>query len=132
MASTVTVPSLSEKDWQWTIVDYARHNGWREYHTLRSQGSTSGWPDLVLVRDDELLIVEVKTQKGRVSPAQREWLDALARVASALMDHVERLAFETGGAHDLSSSPRIEVHLWRPADWPGIQQRLARTWSVAT
>jgi hypothetical protein len=63
---------LSEKVWQSQVVAVAKLYGWRVFHPLRSKGS--GWPDLALLRPPRLLLVELKTEQGRLRPAQREWL----------------------------------------------------------
>jgi hypothetical protein len=96
---------LAEKDWQAQVVQLARLYGWRDFHPLRSQGSEAGWPDLALVRSGRLLLVELKTDKGRLSPAQRAWLDELELVAAA-----------AGGA--------IHVDIWRPCDFDRIHELL--------
>jgi hypothetical protein len=68
---------LSEREWQRTVVDLARQLGWRlTYHTHDSRKSAHGFPDLVLVRE-RILYLELKSEGGKVSPAQQEWLDAL-------------------------------------------------------
>jgi hypothetical protein len=48
------------------------------FHPYDSRRSTPGWPDLVLVRPPEIVIVELKTARGRLRPEQGDWLDALA------------------------------------------------------
>lgn len=54
----------------------ARMYGFKTYHTLRSKGSEAGFPDWVLVRE-RVVYLELKRERGRLSPAQREWLRAL-------------------------------------------------------
>lgn len=73
-------------------MDLARLLGWRCYHPWLSARSTPGFPDLVLVRPPRILFVELKTERGKVTPAQQAWLDALA------------------------ACPGCEVDLWRPRD----------------
>lgn len=51
----------------------ARILGWKPYHTLRSKGSQPGYPDWTLARD-RLVFLELKTEVGKVSDAQRDWL----------------------------------------------------------
>ena len=73
---------LSEKDWELQVIGtagkpgLARALGWRVYHTLRSRGSQPGYPDWTLVRE-RVMFLELKKEKGIVSPAQKEWLGAL-------------------------------------------------------
>lgn len=46
--------------------------GIRWYHTNDSRRSPSGWPDLVLCGRG-VLYRELKSEDGRLSPAQRQW-----------------------------------------------------------
>jgi hypothetical protein len=74
--------------------------GWRLcYHTLRSKGSQSGFPDRVLVRE-RVIFAELKREKGKPTDSQIEWLDQLAFAGA-------------------------EVYLWRPSDLEEIGQILA-------
>lgn len=47
------------------------------YHTYRSERSPSGFPDDVIVGPGGVIYRENKTEEGRVSKAQQEWLDRL-------------------------------------------------------
>lgn len=104
--------SISEKDLQTRVMDIARLYGWRvaHFHDSRRQvkpgvfvgdKDAAGFPDLVLVRPPEVVVVELKAELGKVSPAQREWLN------------------------DLEASG-IEVLVVRPSDARELQVRLAR------
>ena len=83
---------MTEKQLQAAVVKLAKLRLWMVYHTYDSRRSEPGFPDLVLVRNGRLVFVELKAASGRVTPAQRCWLDALKR------------------AHR-------EVYIWRPRDW---------------
>lgn len=99
---------LSEEDLQTRILQAATLYGWRAAH-FRPARTAKGWrtpmsgdpgfPDLVLARDGVLIVPELKSRRGRTSPDQDLWLEAL-------------------GPH---------ARLWRPADWPAIQNELRRT-----
>ena len=91
---------LSEAAFQRTVTDLAAWRGWRVFHVHDSRRSAAGWPDLVLVRADRLLAVELKTRTGRVSTSQADWLAALGLV------------------------PGIEAFVWRPVDWLALQEVL--------
>ena len=82
------------------IVEMATLFGWRHYHTWSSVHSPAGFPDLVLVRPPRLIFAELKSQVGRVTPAQKAWLD------------------------DLYATPSTEVYLWRPSDLDDIERVL--------
>lgn len=93
---------ITEAQFQRQIIELAHLLGYCTYHTYDSRRSEPGFPDLVLVHPmGDLLIAELKTDKGRVSPAQTLWI-ALLRGAGA------------------------EVHVWRPRDWERIVERLTR------
>jgi hypothetical protein len=96
----------TEKQFMEAVIEYARLCGWLVYHPFDSRRSEAGWPDLAMVRDEILLIVELKTERGRVSKAQQMWLEALSKVAAFC--------------------PNMRVRLWRPSDWPQIELELAR------
>jgi hypothetical protein len=70
-----------EADFQATVVATARQMGWKVYHTLRSDGSEEGFPDLCCVRGTRLLFIELKRVGKAPTMAQAKWLLALARVA---------------------------------------------------
>lgn len=77
----ITIPDheLSEKQFTERVIGtpknpgVARTFGYRVYHTLRSKGSQPGFPDWTLVRD-RVVFLELKTETGKVSDAQSEWL----------------------------------------------------------
>ena len=74
--------------WQWCHFRPARtEHGWRT-----AISGKQGFPDYIAVRSSRILIFELKSEKGKVKPAQQEWLDALRLV------------------------PCVEVFLWRASD----------------
>jgi hypothetical protein len=67
-----------ERDLQRLVVDMASALGWTHYATVYSVGADPGYPDLTLVHPEYGVIwLELKTDRGRVSEAQREWLTRL-------------------------------------------------------
>ncbi|HYW27703.1 MAG TPA: VRR-NUC domain-containing protein [Terriglobales bacterium] len=92
-------PKLSERRFQSQVLRYAALRGWHAYHTLRSDGSAAGFPDLVLVRRPRVVFAELKSDRGRCTPEQRAWLAELAECS-------------------------VEVRLWRPGDWEEIERCL--------
>lgn len=86
--------AMSEKAWQARVVKFARDHGWMVYHTLVSKGSEPGFPDLVLVRE-WVIFAELKTDRGRLTKAQKDWLEALQDATT-------------------------KVYVWRPSDWDEV------------
>ena len=72
---------MTEKQFQSHIVRVAKMRGWLVYHTFDSRRSAPGFPDLVLVRE-RVLFRELKTDKGRVKPAQKAWAEGLEKAGS--------------------------------------------------
>jgi len=106
---------MLEKEFQNSIIELARWNGWRVHHTRTVQvrsghwlspGIDAGFPDLVLARDRELLFVEVKLNTTKTRANQDLWLEVLESV---------------------SRTGEVEVHVWRPADLEKITARLCST-----
>ena len=88
-------PPLTEKQWQAQVVQLAHTLGYRHYHPLRSKGSPAGWPDLALCKD-RLVLLELKTETGKISSAQADWIRALhhagTEVYVARPRHLQALA----------------------------------------
>lgn len=84
--------AIDEKAWQDDVADTAARLGWhRRYHTFDSRHSAAGFPDLVLVRRPRIIFAELKSEAGRVTREQLEWLDELEGCVA-------------------------ETYLWRPSD----------------
>lgn len=98
----LVLASITERDFQQQVVTLARVCGWRVYYTTDSRRSPFGFPDLCMVRPPRLIFAELKTERGKLTPQQIEWLDDLHRV------------------------PGIEVFQWRPSDFDWIEETLRR------
>lgn len=104
-ARAATVSAASEEQFQGTVRGAAAVYGWELcYHTHDSRRSDRGWPDLVLAHPVQarVLFVELKSDVGVISQAQRSWL----------------LALHSAGA---------EAGVWRPRDTPEILRVLGPT-----
>lgn len=98
-------PYVTEQAFQRAVIDLAHLCGYRVAHS-RPARTAHGWrtpiegdpglPDLVMARGGRVLLVELKTDRGRPTADQQAWLDA-------------------AGDHG---------RLWRPADWPQIVEEL--------
>lgn len=97
--------AIAEKQFQQTIIDLAKINGWLTYHDYDSRRSTPGFPDLVLVgtgkRQGRLIFAELKTQKGSLKTAQQTWINNL-------------------------SETQAEVYIWKPEHWNQIEKTLTQ------
>jgi VRR-NUC domain len=71
------VPRISERRYQRQVTDYAEMLGWHWWHTLRSEGSPKGWPDLVLIKRPRIVFLEIKAQRTPVTPEQQACINEL-------------------------------------------------------
>lgn len=96
---------MKEKQFQKIVIDAAHLYGWKVAH-FRPARTAKGWrtpvaadgqgfPDLVLVKSFRLIFAELKTDTGRLSPHQRDWIDKLPGAV-----------------------------VWRPRDWDEIKRTL--------
>lgn len=88
---------MTEAELQQTIIDAAELSGWLAFHDGDSRRSTgAGFPDLVLVKPPRVVLLELKSEVGRIRPEQHVWMDALSRcdtVASAIVrpEHLDTI-----------------------------------------
>ena len=94
---------LTEAQLSGLVVEIARLGGWKlRYHTFTSRRSAHGFPDWVFVHParQRILFAELKSEKGKLTGEQQEWIAGLELI------------------------PGVEVHVWRPSDWPSIVETL--------
>ena len=100
-------PAQSEADFQRQVIALARLRGFTVYHTYDARRSVRGFPDLVIARagrdgrPGRCIFAELKSETGRVTLAQRQWLDVLGACGSC------------------------EAYCWRPSDWAVVEATLA-------
>jgi|6_EtaG_2_1085325.scaffolds.fasta_scaffold93098_1 hypothetical protein len=95
MSSRALHAAMTERELQRTVVDLAFWLGYElVYHTWSSINSPSGFPDLCLCRpsDSTIIFIELKSERGKVTPTQEAWLRGLK---------------ECG----------MPAYVFRPADW---------------
>lgn len=100
---------MTEAEFQHAIVQLAGYLGWTYYHARPAQrdgrwathfDGAPGFPDLVLVHPDRgVIFAEIKTDRGRVTPGQRLWLNRLDEAGQNAV-------------------------VWRPQDWQTITDTL--------
>lgn len=76
-ARAVIHARTTEREWQQTVITWAKHAGWHVHFVWDSRHSPDGWPDLFLVRGDRAIAMELKSEKGKVTQAQLDWLSWL-------------------------------------------------------
>jgi len=115
---------MTEKELDAMIRDAATMLDWKRYHTHRSDRSPAGFPDLVLAHPaGGVIFAELKSDRGRLTPAQQEWADVLAAAGAEvwvvypkdLEAFVNRLARR--------AEPRPGD---RPDSWHTMRQRAGR------
>src|SRR5215475_1080786 len=76
----------SEASLETTLRTYLSHTGYLAYHTHNSKRSAPGFPDWAIIHPDggPLFLWELKSQSqgAQPSPAQRRWLEALAKATT--------------------------------------------------
>lgn len=111
MPSTQLTRQQTERELQEAVTTLARMLGYSVAHFNDSRRQVrprvfvgdrdaKGWPDLVLCRG-RLIIAELKREDGKLTTAQRQWIDALSLAGA-------------------------EVCVWRPSDWDEIVAVLTR------
>ena len=77
---------MTERELSKLVVRMAEALGWKVFTISNSRAAAMrshtgiGFPDLICVRGKRLLALELKTEKGKTTAAQDEWLDALKEV----------------------------------------------------
>jgi hypothetical protein len=99
---------MSEDDFKRKVIELAKWNKWlvTHFHPVKLPSGRwatplegdAGLPDLVLARDGVVLLAELKSDTGKPTPEQVQWLTA-------------------AGQHG---------RLWAPADWQDVVSELSR------
>lgn len=90
--------AISEKQFQAEVQAFAKRHGWKTYHTRDSRKSDEGFPDLVMLRERQV-VAELKVGKNKTSAAQDSWIEAYRSIG-------------------------VETYVWYPSDWPQITEVL--------
>lgn len=89
----------TEAEFQAAVIDLARLCGWLVVHIRSMVANPSGLPDLLMWREHHYLLVELKTERGKISDRQRQW-------------------------HERAQAHGVTVCLWRPSDFETIEMTL--------
>lgn len=108
-------PPATERAWLAEHVRQAALLGhWLYYHTHDSRKSPEGFPDVLALRDDQLIVAELKSEGKNPTPAQQQWLDAFRMFEALLPDHVSVYVWRPSNLADID---RLLLGK-RPAAWP--------------
>ena len=98
----------TETQFRQAVIQVAEWCGWFCYGIKRTDlalllsASGIGYPDLTLCKPPRFIVVELKTERGRLTVDQRRWGTALTDCG-------------------------VEYATWTPADWPDIEALLRTT-----
>ena len=94
---------MTENELLTCVIDLAHLYSWRVLHIRPArtekgyrtplQGDGVGWPDIFAVRDERIVVAELKSDRGRVTDEQQKWLTALSYALQA------------------------NTYVWTPAEW---------------
>ena len=104
--------AMNERDFQKAIIDAAHQLGWFVAHFRPAQirlgkwvtpvqADGAGFPDLVMVKDGMMIIAEVKTERGVLSPEQRIWISKMS-------------------ALERKNRGVVLIRVWKPRHWDQI------------
>ena len=117
-ADQSAAPIREVEDFQPQVVKLAQLCGWRPYHTRDSRRSAAGFPDLILIKDADLIAAELKVGARTSSPEQLYWLGIVRPACRAALAIVWRP----------NKAPKAEkwwrVETSEGADWGAIGRRL--------
>lgn len=103
--SSAYILTMTEEQLTSTVVQLAQFHGWKVVHfrparlgdrwVTAVQGDI-GSPDIILARRGVVLLVELKTERGRLTPQQKQWAKEIGE----------------------------QYRLWRPRDLDRIREEL--------
>lgn len=88
----------TEAQFMATVKEAAERHGWIAVHFPNAIINPT-WPDLTLIRGRRVVFAELKTERGKLGPRQREMIADLEAIGA-------------------------EVYVWRPSMWPAIEAAL--------
>jgi hypothetical protein len=94
---SVRHPGGTERHFLDRLRRLVQQHGFLCYHTYDSRRSEEGFPDLLLAKPGwPLVAAELKTNTGKLTLAQQQWLAVLAR------------------------TEKPQAYVWRPRDWAAL------------
>ena len=107
MSKKPRLPKITEDEFMRQVLELAKLRGWRTAHFRPARtktgwrtavsGDGKGFPDLILLRGNRMIVAELKVGNNTATPEQEAWIDAFAEV------------------------PGVLAFIWHPEDWPEIE-----------
>ena len=106
---------MLEAELQTNIIQLAKTYGWLVHHDLPAQTGKGAWltrtqgdagfPDLVLAKNGRVLFLELKSEKGKTTPAQDAWMHATGALLVRPSD-LEYIAYLLGPNYEPATVSR--------------------------
>jgi hypothetical protein len=121
---------MTERELQEAVIELAHVYGWKIAHFRPAMNARGDWrtpvaadgkgfPDLVMVSAHALLFVELKSDKGKVTPEQLDWINRL-------MHKSHEWDKNTTGVNEYM----LGTDVWRPSDWTnGAIEKILKDWA---
>ncbi len=87
------IGKMTEEEFQQQVIEYAHLKGWLVAHFRKArtkngwitpvQADGKGFPDLILIRPNRLVVAELKRAGAKPTPEQRIWLEAFQNTRKA-------------------------------------------------
>lgn len=143
---TATLPPQTERAFLDAVIELATLRHWESFHArpgmtghgwrTPGQGTMAkGWPDLLLARPPRLIFAELKADAGHLTPEQGRVLELLGRLMVEAPEIPEDFPIPkqrsyldgvfAGLDKALGEGPKVEVYVWRPADFDRIMETLS-------
>lgn len=84
--------AMTEAQLQGLVMDLARLRGWKVFHVNDSRRQlgghlvgdidAKGFPDLLMLRGERIVVAELKSTTGRLTPEQEDWLGRFSLTAA--------------------------------------------------
>ena len=72
-------PAPTENQIKAQVKDYLNIKGWFHFHVLQGLGSYPGIPDIIAIKDNRVLFLEIKKPTGKQSQYQKDFENNITR-----------------------------------------------------
>jgi hypothetical protein len=77
-------PKITHKEFQNTLVKFAKWHGWKCQYWWKSIHSPAGFPDVFCCKPPYSVYFELKVKPDKASVAQQEWIDLLSQLPNTV------------------------------------------------